>query len=84
MKRRESLTETEQIDLKQMIEYLRELEVLRQIVDRRYGLFDTQKDFQHASCRLAAIVLNPQFQAVPEIVKAMEQLDEEKFPKLMA
>ena len=27
---------------------------------------------------------DPAFQAVPELVKAMEQLDEEKFPKLMA
>jgi hypothetical protein len=78
------LTEIEQIDLKQMIEYLPELEVLRQFADRMYGLFDTQKDFHQASCRLATIVRNPQFQAVPELVKAMEQLDEEKFPKLMA
>jgi Transposase len=84
VKRRENLTETEQIDLKQMIEYLPELEVLRQFADRMYGLFDTQKDFHQASCRLAVIVRNPQFQAVPELVKAMEQLDEEKFPKLMA
>ena len=27
---------------------------------------------------------DPAFQAVPELVKAMEQLNEEKFPKLMA
>jgi hypothetical protein len=84
VKRRENLTETEQNDLKQMIEYLPELEVLRQFADRMYGLFDTPKDFHQASCRRAAIVRTPQFQAVPELVKAMEQLDEEKFPKLMA
>jgi Transposase len=84
VKRRENLTETEQIDLKQMIEYLPELEVLRQFTDRMYGLFDTPKDFHQASCRLAVIVRNPQFLAVPELVKAMEQLGEEKFPKLMA
>jgi hypothetical protein len=84
VKRRENLTEIEQNDLKQMIEYLPELEVLRQFADRMYGLFDTPKDFHQASCRRAAIVRNPQFQAVPELVKAMEQLDEEKFPKLMA
>jgi transposase-like protein len=82
--RRENLTETDQNDLKQMIEYLPELEVLRQFADRMYGLFDTPKDFHQASCRRAAIVRNPQFQAVPELVKAMDQLDEEKFPKLMA
>jgi Transposase len=84
VKRRENLTETEQDDLKQMIEYLPEVEVLRQFADRMYGLFDTPKDFHQASCRRAAIVRNPQFQAVPELAKAMEQLDEEKFPKLMA
>jgi hypothetical protein len=84
VKRRENLTETEQNDLKQMIEYLPELAVLRAFGDRMYGLFDTPKDFHQASCRRAAIVRNPQFQAVPELLKAMEQLDGEKFPKLMA
>jgi hypothetical protein len=82
--RRENLTETDQNDLKQMIEYVPELEVLRQFADRMYGLFDTPKDFHQASCRRAAIVRNPQFQAVPELVKAMEQFNEEKFPKLVA
>jgi hypothetical protein len=84
VKRRENLTETEQNDLTQMIEYLPELAVLRAFADRIYRLFDTPKDFHQASCRRAAIVRNSQFQAVPELVKAMEQLDEEKFPKLMA
>lgn len=32
----------------------------------------------------SAILRDPQFQAVPELVKALEQLDEERFPKLMA
>jgi hypothetical protein len=84
VKRRENLTETEQNDLKQMIEYLPELEVLRQFADRIYGLFDTPKDFHQASCRRAAIIRNPRFQAMPELIKAMEQLDDEKFPKVMA
>ncbi len=30
------------------------------------------------------ILRDPAFQTVPELVKAMEQLDDEKFPKLMA
>jgi len=30
------------------------------------------------------VISDAYFQAVPELVKAMEQLDEEKFPKLMA
>jgi hypothetical protein len=84
VKRRDNLTEAEQNDLKRMIEYLPELKVLREFADRIYGLFDTPKDFHQAACRRAGIIRNLQFQAVPELVKAMEQLDDEKFPKLMA
>ena len=84
MKRQEDFTEQEHDDLRRMLEYLPELATLRRFADRLYWLFDTPKDFHQASCRRAAIVLDPAFQAVPELVKAMEQLDEEKFPKLMA
>ena len=84
VKRRENLTESERDDLTRMLEYLPELATLRRFADRIYWLFDTPKDFHQASCRRAAIVRDPAFQAVPELVKAMEQLDEEKFPKLMA
>ena len=37
-----------------------------------------------ARCRRAAIVQDWAFQSVPELAKAMEQLRDEKFPKLMA
>jgi len=84
VKRRENLTESERRDLTQMLEYLPELSTLRQFADSIYWLFDTPKDFHQASCRRAVIVRDPVFQAMPELVKAMEQLDEEKFPKLMA
>lgn len=84
VKRREDLTETERDDLARMQEDLPELVTLRRFTDRIYWLFDTPKDFHQASCRRAAIVRDPEFRAVPELVEAMEQLDEEKFPKLMA
>lgn len=84
VKRRENLTETDREDLVRMLEYLPELATLRRFADRIYWLFDTPKDFHQASCRRAAILRDPAFRAVPELVKAMEQLDEEKFPKLMA
>ena len=84
VKRRENLTESERDDLTRMLEYLPELATLRRFADRIYWLFDTPKDFHQASCRRAVIVRDAAFQAVPELVKAMEQLDEEKFPKLMA
>jgi hypothetical protein len=84
VKRQEDFSEQEHDDLRRMLEYLPQLATLRRFADRMYWLFDTPKDFHQASCRRAAIVRDPAFQAVPELVKAMEQLDEEKFPKLMA
>ena len=84
VKRRENLTESERGDLTRMLEYLPELATLRRFADRVYWLFDTPKDFHQASCRRAALVRDPAFQAVKELVKAMEQLDEPKFRKMMA
>jgi hypothetical protein len=84
VKRRENLTESERDDLIRMLEYLPELATLRRFADRIYWLFDTPKDAQQAGCRRAVIVRDPAFQAVPELAKAMEQLNAEKFPKLMA
>jgi transposase-like protein len=84
VKRRENLTEQDRKDLVRMLEYVPELATLRRFADRIYWLFDTPKDFHQASCRRAAIVRDAEFQAVPELVKALKQLDQEKFPKLMA
>jgi len=84
VKRREALTEAERGDLTRMLEYLPALATLRRFADRVYWLFDTEKDFHQAGCRRAAIVRDPAFQAVPELLKAMEQFDVAKFPKLMA
>jgi Transposase len=84
VKRRENFMESDQVNLTLMLEYLPELSTLRRFADRIYWLFDTDKDLHQASCRRAAIVRDPVFQAVPELVKAMEQLDAEKFPKIMA
>ena len=84
VKRREKLTESEGDDLRRMLSYLPELATVRRFADRIYWLFDTPKDYHQASCRRAAIVREPAFQAVPELVKALEQLSGEKFPKIMA
>jgi transposase-like protein len=84
VKRREDLTASERDDLPRMLEYLPELATLRRFADRIYWLFDTPKDAQQAGCRRAVIVRDPSFQAVPELAKALEQLDAERFPKLMA
>jgi hypothetical protein len=84
VKRPENFTESEREDLRRMLEYLPELTTLRHFADRIYWLFDTPKDYHQASCRRAVIVRDPTFRAVPELVKAMEQLSAEKFPKIMA
>jgi hypothetical protein len=84
VKRRENLTEAERDDLERMLEYLPELATLRRFADRMDWLFDTPKDFHQASCRRSAIVRDPEFRTVPELVKALDQLDQEKFAKLMA
>ena len=67
-----------------MLEYLPGLSTLRRFADRIYWLFDTPKDCHQAGCRRGVILHDLEFRAVPELVKAMEQLDEERFPKLMA
>jgi hypothetical protein len=71
-------------NLRRMLEYLPELSTLRRFADRIDWLFDTPKDYHQAGCRRGVILHDPEFRAVPELVKAMEQLDSEKFPKLMA
>jgi transposase-like protein len=84
VKRREKLTESEADDLTRMLEYLPELATLRRFADRIYWVFDTPKDGHQAGCRRSAVLREPAFQTVPELVEAMEQLEESKFAKLMA
>jgi Transposase len=84
VKRRENLTESERDDLTRMQEYLPELSTLRRFADRIYWVFDTPKDAHQAGCRRSAVMRDPAFCEVPELVKAMEQLEPGKFAQLMA
>jgi transposase-like protein len=84
VKRRQNLTESERDDLVRMLGYLPELATLRHFADRIYWLFDAAKDYHQASCRRAAIGREGAFRGVPELVKAMEVVCPEKFPKIMA
>ncbi len=84
VKRRENLTEGERDDLTRVLEYLPALATLRRFADRIYWVFDTPKGWHQASCRRSTLVRDPAFLAVPELVKAMKQLGDEKFAKLMA
>lgn len=84
VKRREKLSESERQDLSLMYSYLPGSLTLRHFADRIYWLFDAPKDYHQASCRRAAVVNERMFLRVPELAKALEQLSEEKFPKIMA
>jgi Transposase len=85
VKRRKDLTESERDALTRMLDHLPALGVPWRLADRMYWLFDPPKDLHQASGRRAAIVRDSTlFRAVPDLVKALEQRDEEKIPKLMA
>jgi hypothetical protein len=84
VKRRGNFKPGDREDLGRMLSYLPELAVLRYFVDQIHWLFDTPKDYHQASCRRSVIVRDVAFQALPELVKALEQLSPEKFPKIMA
>jgi Transposase len=84
VKRREDFSNSERQDLETMLGYLPELAVLRRFADRLYWLFDTPKDRHQAGCRRAAVLGDPKFRQVPELAKALEQLEPGKFAKLMA
>jgi hypothetical protein len=84
VERRENLTESERDDRRRMLEDRPALATLRSFAERISWLFDTPKDYHQASGRQAVIVRNPAFRAVLELVKTLEQLSAEKFPKIMA
>ncbi len=84
VKRRENFSQSDRDALKRMLEYLPELSTLRRFADRISWLLDTPHDFRQAALRRGLIVRDVTFQAVPELVKAIKQLDQEKFAKLMA
>ena len=84
VKRREHLSAADREDLGRMLEYLPALATLRRFADRIYWLLDTPEDAHRAASRRGLIVRDPAFRAVPELVKAMNQLDEAKCGKLMA
>lgn len=84
VKRREDFTEAERCDLQRALEYLPALATLRRFADGIYRLFDTPGGAHQAGCRRSALLRCREFREVPELVKAMEQLGEGKFPRLMA
>jgi Transposase len=84
VKRREKMTRQERIDLATMQNYLPELKVLRNFVDRLEMLFEERQSEALAWGRHAALVANRRFLEVPELATGLGMLAAEKFVKMIA
>lgn len=82
--RQDHLSRQQRNDLRHMLEYLPALAVLRQFATRVQRLFDAAQSAHQAWCRRAALLREVSFQAVPELVQALEMLSAEKFAKMVA
>ena len=67
-----------------MFEYLPELRTLATFVERVYQLFALEQSEHQAYCRRAALLHNGAFAEVPELAKALQMLDDVRFPKMIA
>jgi hypothetical protein len=70
--------------LSQMFAALPALRMLREFVLKVYRLFDPKQTPHQARCRRAALVANPEFQADPDLKRALAMLTPEKFDKMIA
>src|ERR1700683_1928310 len=84
VKRHEKLTKTEWKKLIQMFEYLPELRPLWDFCDEVYQLFSTEQVIRLARRRRTLLLKKASYQEVPELVKAMNLLEGEKFDKMVA
>jgi transposase-like protein len=84
VKRRENLSEAENEHLKTMLSYLPVLRSLRKFTDKLHGLFEEKQSEHQAWCRWRALQASQEFQALPELAKALKSLTEEKFAKMIA
>ncbi len=84
VKRRENLSEPEQETLVTMLAYLPALKTLRTFMDKVFALFSADQTRQQAGCRRSALARTASFQAIPELVKAIQMLSPEKFDKMMS
>lgn len=80
----EDLEPREVEHLWQMMAYLPELATLRRFVVEVYQLFDPEQSPHQARCRRAALAQKTEYQAFPDLVRALALLDPKKFTKLIA
>jgi hypothetical protein len=84
VKRRENLTSKDWDNLCQMFQYLPQLRPLWQFCQEVYQLFNAEQVVRLARRRRTLLLKQASYQAVPELVKAMGLLQEEKFDKMIA
>jgi transposase-like protein len=84
VKRRENMSEQEKKNLKTMLEYLPTLRTLRKFADKLYRLFEPEQSEYQAWCRWQGLQGSAEFKAIPELAKALESLEVNKFHKMIA
>jgi hypothetical protein len=84
VKRSENLTSKDWDNLCQMFRYLPELRTLWYFCQEVYQLFSAEQVVRLARRRRTLLLKKQSYQEVPELVKAMGLLEEEKFDKMIA
>ena len=84
VKRVETLSEPERIDLAQMLDYLPDLNALWKFSQDIYKVWATEQGRATARWRWTRLKNNPAYRAVPELAAALDGLGEEKLPKTLA
>jgi Transposase len=80
----EDLQPREVDHLLQMMAYLPALATLRRFVVEVYQLFDPEQSPHQARCRRAALAKKAEYQAFPDLVRALAMLKPKKFTKMIA
>lgn len=83
VKRLENFTEGDHADFKTIMAYMPSLRLLRKFTEAVHRLFDSKTAHQ-AWCRWHGLQKSAEFQAIPELAKALAILAKEKFAKMIA
>jgi Transposase and inactivated derivatives len=82
--RRENLSEQQKKNLQTTLAYLPELRSLRKFADKLHRLFEPKQSEHQVWCRWRALQDSVEFKAIPELVRALQSLEEKKFTKMIA
>jgi len=84
VRKADDLSPREVDHLLQMMAYLPALATLRRFVVEVYQLFDPAQSPHQARCRRAALANKADYQAIPDLVRALAMLKPKKFAKMIA